>query len=270
MAIYDGTFYHPFSSGAYSTRIVIEDVSLGVASYAIYFQRPSFSFGGFNSNNPPALTPDQLLDIDKGTGTTYSAAFSFSFNGTGASGFYKFDFRSGGADGGTLAKLLASGTFAVTPGVSNSFSGRSYGHSLSGQVSASGSFVPFLPLPAFTDATVASTGNVGTAYSDGVSASNTASYSVFSGALPTGLTLNTSTGTITGTPTVPGVYTFIIRATNASGNADTPALSINVFSGARVWNGTSFISGTNESWNGTAFVTSTTRVWNGSNWVSAR
>jgi hypothetical protein len=268
VAIYDGTFYHPYNAGAYSTRIVVEDVSLGVASYAIYFQRPA-GFGGFNSNNAPGISPDALLDINKGTGTSYSAAFSFSFNGTGVDGFYKFDFRSGGADSGTLAKLLASGTFAVTPGVSNSFSGRSYGHAGSGQISASGSFVPFLPLPAFTDATVASTGNVGTAYSDGVSASNAASYSVFSGALPTSLTLNTSTGTITGTPTVPGVYTFIIRATNASGTANTGTLTITILGGGRVWNGTAFVAGTTKVWNGSTWVNSITKVWNGSTWVNA-
>jgi hypothetical protein len=270
MAIYDGTFYHPYNSGAYSTRIVIENVSIGVASYAIYFQRPSFGFGGFNSNNAPGITPDQLLDISKGTSTVYSAAFSFSFNGTAVSGFYKFDFRSGGSDGGGLAKLLASGNFAVTPGVSNSFSGRSYGHSGSGQTDASGSFVTLLPLPAFTDSTIASTVNFGTAYSDGVSASNAASYSVFSGALPQGISLNTTTGAITGTPTVPGVSAFVIRATNASGSVNTGTLTITVLGGGRVWNGTAFVAGTTKVWNGTSFVSSTTRVWTGSNWVNSK
>jgi hypothetical protein len=130
-------------------------------------------------------------------------------------------------------------------------------------------------LPAFTDATVASTGNVGTAYSDGVSASNTASYAVrnvgdnAAGVLPTGLTFNASTGAITGTPTAPGVFSFRIKATNASGSAITGTLTITILGGGRVWNGTAFVAGTTRVWNGSTWVNSITKVWNGSTWVNA-
>ena len=44
------------------------------------------------------------------------------------------------------------------------------------------------------------------------SGSGALSYSVYSGSLPTGVTLNSGTGTISGTPTVPGSYTFKIKA----------------------------------------------------------
>jgi hypothetical protein len=124
-------------------------------------------------------------------------------------------------------------------------------------------------LPEFTDSTVEPTAIVGTAYTDGVSATEAASYSVFSGALPDGLSLNTSTGAIIGTPTAPGVFNFVIRATNVTGNRNTGTLTITVLSGARVWNGTAFVAGTTKAWNGTAFVSTTTEVWNGSAWTSA-
>ena len=60
-------------------------------------------------------------------------------------------------------------------------------------------------------------GQVGTAYSDTLTAtlSGTAVspvWSVSSGSLPAGLTLNASTGTITGTPTTEGSYTFTVKA----------------------------------------------------------
>ncbi len=45
-----------------------------------------------------------------------------------------------------------------------------------------------------------------------------ASYSLFSGSLPTGLSLNTSTGVISGTPTSSTDSIFIIRATDAGGS----------------------------------------------------
>jgi hypothetical protein len=125
--------------------------------------------------------------------------------------------------------------------------------------------------PTWNDQTVSGSASVGTVYSDGVNATNAASYSVFSGALPGGLTLNTSSGAITGTPTEPGVFNFVIRATGSfEGTIDTATQTITVLGGGKVWNGTSFVSGTTRVWNGTSFVSSTTKVWNGSSWESAK
>jgi len=62
----------------------------------------------------------------------------------------------------------------------------------------------------------------GTAFSVTLSASGSTpiTYAVQSGSLPTGLSLNTSTGVISGTPSAVGSYTFTIRATNAAGYND--------------------------------------------------
>jgi hypothetical protein len=56
-------------------------------------------------------------------------------------------------------------------------------------------------------------------YSDSVQASGTAPvrYSIVSGALPTGLSLNTTTGAITGSTTATGTYNFTIQARNHLG-----------------------------------------------------
>lgn len=82
--------------------------------------------------------------------------------------------------------------------------------------------------PVFTDSSVNSFAVVGYAYSDGVSASYATNYTVHSGSLPTGLSLNTSTGAITGTPTTAGTYNFVVRAYNPSYSAYTPTLTITV------------------------------------------
>ena len=58
------------------------------------------------------------------------------------------------------------------------------------------------------------------AYSQTISTSNsqgTVTYSVSSGSLPPGLTLNANTGLISGTPTQPGSYTFSITAKDDNG-----------------------------------------------------
>ena len=67
--------------------------------------------------------------------------------------------------------------------------------------------------PVFQDVTLA-TPRVGSVYADGVSASDPSLilYGINSGALPAGLSLNPSTGAITGTPTSTAAATFTIRA----------------------------------------------------------
>jgi hypothetical protein len=134
---------------------------------------------------------------------------------------------------------------------------------------------PPISPPVFSDSTVASSAIVGVAYSDGVSASNSPTYSVRNsantgaGTLPAGLNLNTSTGAITGTPTTVGATSFRIRASNGGGTVDTGILTITVTSGGKVWNGTAFVASTTNVWNGTTFVAGVTKVWNGSTWVNA-
>jgi len=53
-------------------------------------------------------------------------------------------------------------------------------------------------------------------------------FSIASGALPPGLTLNASTGVISGTPTVVGSYTFTSKVVDANGSSDTATCTITV------------------------------------------
>ena len=72
-------------------------------------------------------------------------------------------------------------------------------------------------------------GTVGTAYSQTLAAtgSDTITWSVTNGSLPDGLTLNTNTGEITGTPTTASSYPFTVKAENAYGSK-TKELTINI------------------------------------------
>jgi hypothetical protein len=92
----------------------------------------------------------------------------------------------------------ASGSVSVTPGVA----------------------------PAFTSAAPAG-GTFGVAYTHTYVASGAPAptFSVTSGALPTGLALNPATGAVSGTPTAGGTFTGVVTASNALGNA-TQAFSI--------------------------------------------
>jgi large repetitive protein len=74
-------------------------------------------------------------------------------------------------------------------------------------------------------------GTQGTAYNQTETATGGTApytYAIVAGALPAGLSLNTSTGTITGTPSASGPFNFTIRATDANGNIGSRAYTLNI------------------------------------------
>lgn len=115
---------------------------------------------------------------------------------------------------------------------------------------------------------------VGQPYTDGVAASNAASYALENvGTLPLGLALNTGTGAITGTPTAAGTYSFKVVASNASTptaeTITTGLLTILVepSAGGSVWNGTAWVPSVFKVWNGTTWEEAPVKIWNGSIWA---
>ncbi len=125
--------------------------------------------------------------------------------------------------------ILGSSTGSTTSGATSGNNGQIASQSIS-----SGSYVdygttityttynyiaPTFP-PSWVDSTV-SNFIEGVAFNDGVTATNmqySGSYSVTSGSLPSGTSLNSSTGAITGTPTTQGPYSFTITASNSYGS----------------------------------------------------
>lgn len=72
-------------------------------------------------------------------------------------------------------------------------------------------------------------GTEGVVYSQTVQAVNGATpyaWDISAGALPDGLSINASTGAITGTPTVPNTFNFTVRVTDDNTDTDTQALTI--------------------------------------------
>jgi hypothetical protein len=111
------------------------------------------------------------------------------------------------------------------------------------------------------------------AYSDQVSVQSgpvSVTYSETPGsALPTGLSVNSATGAITGAVATPGVYTFRIRSTNGSSETlDTNFLSLTVEAAGgyvKVWNGSAWVDGTVNVRTAGAWVEGTTQIRNSSN-----
>lgn len=111
----------------------------------------------------------------------------------------------------------AAGTSTVTLSATNSGG--------TGNATLSLTIAPSTPAPAITSATTAS-GKVGTAFSYQITASNSpTSYGVTG--LPAGLSVNTATGLISGTPTTAGISTVTLSASNSGGTGSaTLALSV--------------------------------------------
>ena len=107
------------------------------------------------------------------------------------------------------------------------------------------------------DPVSADSGTVNVAYSVTMTASNgPISWSVVSGSLPTNLTLNASTGVISGTPTAWGIFDFTVQATNGSGNATIP-LNISIMPRwVNNGGGTTFNLSTEDDLAGLAFLVS--------------
>ncbi|MBI1763989.1 MAG: putative Ig domain-containing protein [Acidobacteria bacterium] len=74
-------------------------------------------------------------------------------------------------------------------------------------------------------------GRVGTAYNQPLTQTGgvgTITWSVSAGTLPNGLTLNATTGVLTGTPTTGGSFTFTVKVTDVNGCMGTRAYSLTV------------------------------------------
>jgi len=156
-------------------------------------------------------------------GQYYSATISAS----GGSSPYTYSVATGSLPTGL--SLSSAGTLSGTPTAAGSFdfqiqSADSAGNTGYTQytlaVSAASSVVlspSSLPTPVLS-----------TAYSQTISGSGGTSpytFAVSSGSLPTGLSLNTSTGLISGTPTAAGAYSFTIRATDSASQSNTRSYS---------------------------------------------
>ena len=153
----------------------------------------------------------------KGGSASRVAGSSVAFDGYEFKAFDIWYFESGGG----ASSVFQGNTTGATPGSAGSYVIPASMYSLDNYDSVS-----------FTDTSVQREVILGSNVSTAVSAnaSGAVTYAVSSGTLPNGLSLSSSLGTITGTPTVAGTYTFKIRATgNDSGTisqATTPDLTM--------------------------------------------
>jgi hypothetical protein len=175
---------------------------------------------------------DQSIDTNAIKGVAYSDTISANFVTTWNDGVLP----TGGLSfsGTTSATSTGIGTISGTPTAQGTINFTITPSNSAGETPGGWDFsinVSDAPLVWSDQILTSSIATQDEAYADGVSVQSgpTATYTVFSGSLPPGITLNSSTGAISGTPTTPGKYPFIIRATNLSNETlNTQTLTITV------------------------------------------
>ena len=188
---------------------------------------------------PPLPEVTSVLTASGYTGSTlsYRVTTQGDYNGVGyePTGYTASGLPPGlslSASGTLSGTPTQAGTFPVAIGVTNG------GGTQSVVVTITIAVPPTIPpatQPPVLNSATAAQGIVSTTFSYKLAATNSPT-SFTAGSLPTGLSCNASTGTITGTPTIAGTYTVPVTATNAYGTS-AGTLTIAVLTSAQAATG---------------------------------
>jgi hypothetical protein len=174
----------------------------------------------------PSLTCSSVT-----TGEVGMAFSSPALTVTGGTGPYTFAIGSGTLPAG-LSLNASTGAVTGTPTATGTFTIKVT--DAKGVVATTTCGITISPKVSLTCGTCSgntANGTVGHSYSTALQTSGGVgpyTYSITSGSLPPGLTLNTSTGAITGTPTATGTFTFTTKVTDSKGNSATATCTISV------------------------------------------
>ena len=214
------------TSHTFTVRDSTNPVLTGTRTYSLTISLPA----------PPNITTTSTSLLPNGT---INAAYSRTLTATGGTGALTWSIQSGALPTGVTLNPStgvisgtpsAANTFTFTPQVTDSLSQTdSTPPSLSITINAA----PIPPNITTTSTSLLPNGTVNAAYSRTLTATGgtgALTWSIQSGALPTGVTLAPSTGIISGTPSVAGTFVFTPQVTDELLQTDLtpPLLSITI------------------------------------------
>ena len=187
------------------------------ADYNLHYPDTSASYGElvyFGSNQYKTLAAAQAAGYETHSPAVGDPRFINVGNGTTGSANWQLQASSRAIGAAGQLTLFTADLFGTTRGAAWDIGAYQYTVSLPGA-------------PVITSALTAP-GTIGSSFSFAITATNSPT-SFSASPLPAGLSVNTSTGVISGTPTVTGTTSVAIGATNANGaGAATLALTVSV------------------------------------------
>jgi len=207
----------PTTAGSFTFQVTVRDSAQGSAS------------SSFTIRITAAALAITTASLPAGTvGTAYTAT---TLAATGGTPPYAWSVASGALPGGL--SISSAGVISGTPAASGTFSVTLQATD-SAQVIATKSYsvtvAAAAPLSITTQAPLAGA-VVGVAYTQAFAATGGIppyTWSISAGAAPTGLTLNASTGSLTGTPTAAGTFNFTLQVADSAAHTATKAFTISM------------------------------------------
>ncbi|MGF6418916.1 outer membrane autotransporter protein [Stenotrophomonas sp. AN71] len=204
----------PTAAGSFTSTITVTDSSTGGGPYT---GNRAYTF----NVSAPSLTLTPPAGSLSGTA---GAPLTVTFSAGNGNAPYAYDISAGALPSGVT--LSPTGTLSGSPTVSGTFT-----FSVRVTDSTTGTGAPFrrtqnyiltVAAPTITlSPGVLPAPTAGVAYSQIITASSgqptTFTYAITTGQVPVGLSLNTATGELSGTPTQVGGYNFTVTATDAGG-----------------------------------------------------
>jgi hypothetical protein len=178
---------------------------------------------------PLTIVNALIVDPSSIPNGTAGTAYSVTFTSPNASGAVTWAIVAGALPGG-ITLNTGTGVLSGTPSQLGSFTftvGGTVGTSQSGQRSYTMSVAQGLTI----NPSSLPEGVSGTAYSQTLTAASNVgavAWSISSGTLPPGLTLNSTTGVISGTPGTANAYTFTVRANDTAGQQTEQIYTLNI------------------------------------------
>lgn len=171
-----------------------------------------FAFGETVPVAPVSITTTTFNSMVANTPFTQlfaaSGAGPFNWSATGLPSGLSIDPASGSVSGSPVS--VGSGTATISVAASGTSSSKQFAWT----VSAAATAPVILDSPAITPMTVGAT----IVWTPGRTGSTPMTWGVSAGSLPSGLSINSSTGSISGTPTLGGPFSFTLQATNSVGS----------------------------------------------------